>query len=207
MQLKKIWYIFLLLIFFFSCEESLPPRISPQNTLEITKVFIAQEANGGIFIAVKVIGENKYWETFQDTVNVNGNIHIWWTKHPEIEANVPLGNRNFVEPTRIQGNILTLDPGGEFHLETRWYLNTDDGRNIMDLIDFSNSPVIGEIIIAAPEKFVLEVQLTVFKETGLLRSKPQEFIFTGWKLASQHDSTTIRRLDFSLKKLNEGKNL
>lgn len=183
MQLKSIWYIFLSLIFFISCEESLPPRIIPENSLAITKIFTAQEANGGIFIAVRVIGENKYVETFQDTVNVEGNIHIWWAKHPEIEANVPLDNRHFVAPTRIQGSILILDPGGEFHLETRWYLNTDDGRNILDLLDFSTSPIVGGIVTAAPEKFVLEVQLTVFKETGLLRSKPQEFVLTGWKLA------------------------
>jgi hypothetical protein len=184
MKLKNIWYIFLSVIFFFSCEESLPPRIVPQNTLEITEIIANQEANNdGIFIAVRIIGENKYVETFQDTVNVEGNIHIWWMKHPEIEANVPLDNRYFVEPTRIQGSILTIDPGGEFHLETRWYLNTDDGKNIIDLLDFSHSPVVGGIVTAAPEKFMLEVQLTLFKQTGLLRSKPLEFIFTGWKMA------------------------
>ena len=184
MKLKSIWYIFVLIIVLVSCEESLPSRIVPENTLQITKIFIAQEANNdGIFIAVRIIGENKYVETFQDTVNVEGNIHIWWAKHPDIEANVPLDNRYFVEPTRIQGSILTIDPGGEFHLETRWYLNTDDGRNVIDLLDFSNSPVVGGIVTAAPEKFILEVQLILFKETGLLRSKPQEFVLTGWKIA------------------------
>ena len=184
MHLKNIWYIFLSVIFFFSCEESLPPRIVPENTLAITKIFATQEAsNAGIFIGIRIIGENKYVETFQDTVNMKGNIHIWWTKHPEIEANVPLDNRYFVEPTRIQGSILTIDPGGEFHLETRWYLNTDDGKNIIDLLDFSHSPIVEGIVTAAPEKFMLEVELTLFKQTGLLRSKPQEFIFTGWKMA------------------------
>ena len=183
MQLKNICYIFLSVIFFCSCDESLPPRIVPENTLAITKIFTAQETNGGIYVAIKVIGENTYGETFQDTVKMKGNIHIWWAKHPEIEANVPLDNRYFVEPTRIQGSILTIDPGGEFHLETRWYLNTNDGKNIIDLLDFSHSPIVGGIVTAAPEKFMLEVQLTLFKQTGLLRSEPQEFILAGWKIA------------------------
>ena len=184
MRLKDSCQIFILLLFFLSCEESLPPRIVPQNSLEITEIIANQEANGGgIFMAIKVIGVNRYADTFQDTVKVNGNIHIWWVRKPEIEANVPLDNRHFKDPTRISGSVLTLDPGEEFHLETLWYLKADDGKNIIDLLDFSNSPVIDGIVTAAPEKFVLEVQLTLFNETGLLRSKPHEFIITGWKVA------------------------
>jgi hypothetical protein len=186
MRLNFIWLLFCITLFFICCEESLPPRIVPQNTLEITDVLTAQEAeaNGGIFIAILVVGENRYSDTFQDIVDVNGKIHIWWTRDPDVEANVPLKNGHFVEPTRIQGNILTLDPGEKFYLKTRWYLNTDDGRYFIDLADFSQSPNIGGIVTAPPEKFMLEVQLTLFKETGLLRSEPHEFIITAWKLAN-----------------------
>ncbi|MCI0493567.1 hypothetical protein L0Z72_01060 [candidate division KSB1 bacterium] len=184
MRFKYVWQMLWLLMVLVSCEESLPPRIVPQNTLEITGIIANQEGgDAGIFVAIKVFGVNRYIETFQDTVKVNGNIHIWWARKPEIEANVPLSNRHFTDPTRISGSVLTLDPGEEFHLETLWYLNTDDGNNIIDLLDFSNSPVIGGIVTAAPEKFVLEVQLTLFNETGLLRSKLHEFIITGWKVA------------------------
>lgn len=182
MQRKYIWLLYCITLVFIGCEESLPPRIVPQNTLEITDILTAQETNGGIFIAIKVVGENKYGETFQDTVDVNGKIHVWWTRDPDFEATVPLNNRHFVDPTRIESNIITLDPGDEFHLETRWYLNADDGRYLIDLLDFSQNPVIGGIVTAAPEKFMLEVQLTLFKETGLLHSEPYEFIITGWKL-------------------------
>ncbi len=184
MRLKVVGQIIILLLVLLSCEESLPPRIVPQNTMEITEIITNQEANGGgIFIAIKVVGVNRYGETFQDTVKVKGNIHIWWAKKPEIEANVPLSNRHFTDPTRISGNVLTLDPGEEFHLETLWYLNTDEGKYIINLLDFSNSPVVNGIVTAAPEKFVLEVQLTLFEETGLLLSNLHEFTIIGWKIA------------------------
>lgn len=187
MQLKNTWFMIYLILFFLSCEESLPLRITPQNTLEITKIIANQEANGGIFIAIYVCGENKYVDTFEDTVNVSGNIHIWWARKPEIEAHVPLNNTHFIEPTRIQSNILTLDPGEKFHLETKWYLYTDDRISILDLLDFSNSPVIDGIVTAQPEKFILQVQLTLFQETGLLRSQPHEFFITGWKVVTPQE--------------------
>ncbi len=184
MRLKNSWLIFILIFIFLSCDESLPPRIVPQNTLEITDIIANQEGGAaGIFVALKVVGINRYGETFQDTVKVTGNIHIWWARKPEIEANVPLSNRHFKDPTRISGSVLTLDPGEEFHLETFWYLYTDDGKNIIDMLDFSNSPVIDGIVTAAPEKFLLEVQLTLFEATGLILSKPHEFIIKGWKIA------------------------
>jgi len=184
MRLKDSWLIFLVLLFFLTCDESLPPRIVPQDTLEITAIIANQGANaGGIFVAINVFGQNNYEETFQDTVDVKGNIHIWWARKPEIEANVPLDNRHFTKPTRISGNILTLDPGEKFRLEALWYLNLDDGRYLINLLDFSNSSVINGIIIAKPEKFMVEVQLTLYEETGLLRSEPHEFIIEGWKIA------------------------
>lgn len=182
MLLRDNWRIFILVLLFFSCDETLPPRMVPQNTLEITEIIVNQEGgDAGIFVAIKVVGVNRYGETFHDTVKVKGNVHIWWAKKPKIEANVPLSNRHFKDPTRISGNVLTLDPGEEFHLETFWYLYTDDGKIIIDMLDFSNSPVVDGIVTAAPEKFVLEVQLVLFEETGLLQSKPHEFIIQGWK--------------------------
>lgn len=182
MLLRDNWRIFILVLVFFSCDEALPPRMVPQNTLAITDLIANQEAgDGGIFVAIKVVGINRYGETFQDTVKVKGNVHIWWAKRPEIEAHVPLSNRHFKDPTRISGNVLTLDPGEEFHLETFWYCSTDDGTSIIDLLDFSDSPVVDGIVTAAPEKFVLEVQLALFEETGVLRSQPHEFIIKGWK--------------------------
>ncbi|MBN2089574.1 hypothetical protein JW964_08165 [candidate division KSB1 bacterium] len=184
MLLRNHWLIFILFLLFVACDESLPLRIVPQNTLEITRIIANQESGlGGIFIAIDINGVNGYSETFEDTVTVKGNVHIWWARKPEVQANVAVGNQHFKPPTRISGKVLTLDPGEEFRLETFWYLNTIDGRNIIDMLDFSNSPVVDGMVTAAPEKFILEIQLALFAETGLMHSKRHEFILKGWKLA------------------------
>ncbi len=184
MLLKNHWLIFILLLLFVACDESLPLRIVPQNALEITRIIANQESSdAGIFIAIDITGVNGYSETFQDMVTVKGNVHIWWARKPEVQANVPIGNQHFKPPTRISGKVLTLDPGEEFRLETFWYLDTVDGKNIIDMLDFSNGAVVDGLVTAAPEKFNLEVQLALFAETGLMHSKRHEFILKGWKLA------------------------
>lgn len=51
------------------------------------------------------------------------------------------------------------------------------------MLDFSKNDVRSGIQYAEPKVFLLEVQVTLFKEVGLLRSGPHEFILQGWREA------------------------
>ena len=155
-----------------SCGESLPARIEPQGALEIVNVLANQGTGpGGIHIAIAVDVRNVYEETFAGPVNVRGNIHIWWKKNPEVEANIPISHR---------ANLL-LDPGERYFINERWFLMTDDRRDVLDLLDFTNGDIRYGVAYANPELFVLEVKVTLFEETGLLISGPHEFTLQGWR--------------------------
>jgi len=182
--MKKNIYILILCLILpvLSCDESLPPRIAPENTLQIVDIWASQMANGGIFVRFLIIGENLYEETFNAEVNVSGKLRIKWKRKPEKVATYDLNNSLFVEPTRIDGRTLTLDPGEQFYIAVSWYLNTDDGENIMDSLDFSDNNIQGNIITAKPEIFECETKVTVFDQVGLLISDVYEFTLVGWKM-------------------------
>ena len=156
----------------FSCGESLPSRIEPQNTLEISDVVINQGAGpGGIHVAIAVDVRNTYEETFSGFIDVEGNIHIWMKRDPTVEANIPIRT----------GANLVLDPDETHFINTRWFLRTDDGVDVLDLLDFGTDDIRFGIHYAVPEIFVMDVKVTLFAETGLLTSGPHEFTLRGWR--------------------------
>ncbi len=163
------------------CSESLPTRIVPQDTLSIAYVFIGQGTNaGGIHVSIAINVENVYEETFIGTVDVTGNIRISWPRHPDVVVNLPIRRRQ---------TDLHLDPSDAYIVDALWFLRTDDGRSVMDLLDFSSNDVRHGVQYAEPETFLFEVTMTLFEETGLLTSGPHEFVLEGWKTLD--DSTGI----------------
>ncbi len=177
-------FILLPLLFVFACDETLPPRIEPQNTLAISNVIYSQ----GIYIdgahMVFIIEiENRYLETFQEQVDVVGKATIWWQNRPQVRATLAIGNQHFVPPSRFQGNVLTLDPGGRCALKIYWYLTLDDGRNLLDLLDYSDGVAREGLINSKPETFVMEAEIKLFSQIGYLRSQPIVFSFIGYKKA------------------------
>ena len=178
MKPKKLFPLLCLIWMAFACEESLPTRITPLNTLKIVDVLISQgTGDWGIEVAIVILVENVYHETFSGVTNMNGNVRIWWKRKPEVIANLPIERYDY----------LRLDPGERLLIETRWFLWTDDDQYIIDLLDYSNNDVRYDIIYARPEVFGLEVKLTLFGETGLLVSEPYDFTLRGWKPVEDGD--------------------
>jgi len=175
-ELKSVVWLIPLCFLLPSCDESLPTRIEPQNTLEIGNVLINQGTGpAGIFMSISIKVQNSYEETFDGAVDVKGNIRIWWKQRPEIEANLPISRHI----------DLQLDPGESYFIDESWFLETDDGKYVLELLDFSQHDIRYDVLYARPEVFVLEVKVTLFKETGLLTSGPHEFTLQGWKLAPE----------------------
>ena len=166
-----------------ACDESLPPYGKPEGTLVITRVLANQGTVGDGFpiLNVYIEGLNQYEETFDDTVHVKGEVRIWWKDHPDVYATVSLSNSDFIGETPIQGTRLTLDPGAHFFMQTVWYFYTDDGRYVINLLDYSNEDVRGDWEYARPETFVVEVELLMFHQIGLIQSEPIEIEITGYR--------------------------
>jgi len=178
-----IHFIAVSVLCILACDESLPPYEQPENTLAITRVIATQGTIGsGIpILNVYLQGENQYEETFDDTVSATGEVLITWKDRPSLFATLPLSNANFTGTTPIQGSRLTLDPGDTFSMQTVWYFYTDSREYIIDLMDYSNNDVRGDYEFSRPEIFTIEVELTVYSQTGRLAFGPTEIEIIGYR--------------------------
>ncbi|MBN2355891.1 hypothetical protein JXO59_07245 [candidate division KSB1 bacterium] len=176
--------IVLVLICCLNCEEKLPARFVPPDTLSVSEFFADQYfdlAAGGHCLRIYLAVENIYHETLQDTARVRGQVRIWWKKYPEIIATLSLKNQYIIEPTPINGNYLTLDPGDKCHLRCLWPMLADDGRYVVDLMDFSDSLMVNNLLWAEPDTFLMKAQVQIFKPSGYVQSGEIEAAFTAWK--------------------------
>ncbi len=182
--MKKMQLLWLLPLLALACDESLPPRQQPQDTLAITQVIFTQGMYAsGPFMEFVFLIANQYEETFQGEVTVNGHATVWWKNHPEIRATLPINNQHFAPPSRLAGHTLTIDSGGHCALKIYWYLALEDGRSLLDLLDYSGSVPVEGLIKSRPETFVMEATIKIFDQTGYLHSEPFTFTFTGYKPA------------------------
>lgn len=180
MKSLRIAVLLVLSLWLWSCDEKLPPRVEPANTLAITRVIYTQGMyDASAFMEFVVQITNRYTETFQDKVNVVGQVRIWLKRDPSVRATVAIRNYHLVAPSKITGDVLTIDPGGRCDLKMYWYLILDDGRNVLDLLDYSAGVEWEGLINAKPEVFVMEADIKLFSQTGYLYSDRLEITFTG----------------------------
>lgn len=165
-------WLLLLGLTVFGCAEPLPSRIVPPNPLVIDNVTVSQGTGDfGIQVVVSVGVRNNFEETFDGQVSINGELHIWWKNRPDVEVHLPI---QIVDQIR-------LVPGASYQIRELWFLQTDDGQSVLDLLIYPGDVRFG-ISYARPETFVAEMRMTVFDATGLLSTGPQEFTLQGWRL-------------------------
>ena len=182
--MKKKYILLLMLAFvmtILSCDEAFPPRMVPSKIIVLRQALATYDVNN---IDFSIVGENIYEETLQDTVDISGKIHLWWKKRSEIQAVIELTNQNFiVPPTRIiPPGILTMDPGERFFIKARWNLITDNGYNIIDLLEFPPELIVNNISKSKPEVFIFNVELNLFDQATKIELKYIEFTYQAWKL-------------------------
>ncbi|MBN2355890.1 hypothetical protein JXO59_07240 [candidate division KSB1 bacterium] len=181
--------LILVCLMIISCDEKLPPRIQPGSTMQISAFFADPayyEWIGGLCLRIYIAIENTYEETFHDTVSVGGQVRIWWERRPEMTATVPLSNYDIHPATRIEGDVVTMDPGEKIYLECFWNLITDDGQRILDLLDYGEIPPGGGQVFAKPEVFKLQASVLIFEETGHLESEIIETTLEAWKIIPEN---------------------
>jgi hypothetical protein len=173
-------YWFLCILLLNGCDESLPPYRQPENLLAIDRIEISQgiySVAGDYLVKFHIYGKNLFDETFSEPVNIQGNVHIWNKKQPDLTATLSLNNTNFGPNTNLSGNVLTISPGEEFELRVTWNSHTDDGEDLADFINGST-----QTISAKSEDmrdFYVQAEVTLFEELGLIQSVPVLFVFNG----------------------------
>ncbi len=176
------------------CEETLPPRIEQQSALQISSVISLQGTYEiGQFMEFVIGIENIYRETFQEKVSITGKMEVWLEKNPSIRGFVNISNSDVSPTPNFSGTTLTLEPGGRFFLKLYWYLYLEDGRYLIDLLDYSEGVEREGLINSKPETFVMEAQFKIFNQLGYLKTEKHTLLFTGYKKVPNDDASAGRR--------------
>lgn len=175
--------IFILGFVILQCEESLPLRIVPEDTLAITDISVVTNSDdfGYPFLNMTVIGVNAYEKTFQSKVDLSGYVHIWRASDPSVEYYLPVNNAKFRAPTKIVGRTLTVDPNDFFYIAIEWDLIFDDNTKLVDLLIFPTADPAALWIKSLPELFYIEAEMTLFSQTGLMKFEAKPFQLVAWK--------------------------
>ena len=166
----------------FSCNESFPSRIIPNNVIVLKHVSANYGRFAQSYILFAITGENIYEETLQDTLAVDGRINIWSKKRAEFKANVPLtylgGNYDERFPNQT---LFTLDPEEVFYIQIKWFGQSTDGRNIFDLLEFPDDRIKDNMSYSIPETLYYDIHLKIFDQPNMEMYIESDLVFESWK--------------------------
>jgi hypothetical protein len=176
----------LIACFFPGCDESLPPRNSPQHFLlsdmsvSTGEVFIDPgqplpiTLTGSFYVTV----ENTYTEVLQETVGVDLEIDVWLKDHPEARTVVRSGQRDMLNPWIIQGGLATLEPGVQAQFLTQWNQKTDGEKWFWCYSDGFQHIVPPQgfaYFLSSPLRFEARARVQFFKYVQAEETNPIEF--------------------------------
>lgn len=108
-----------------ACDETLPPRLSDPNAMEITAALEkgtctidSGKAYGAGAIDIRCT--NTYYEVLSDSAQVSVEIDLWLVEHPEARAHVRVDAGALTDSTLIAKGLLTLIPGLPARLYHQW---------------------------------------------------------------------------------------
>ncbi len=121
------------------CDESLPPRLTDPNALQIETYVSA--ATGVVQQGVLVSGgeifvrfENTYTEVLQDSVQISVACDVRLDDYPEAAAHFVFGQETLEDRSVVSGSLLTLPPGKISILAYRMSETTAGGKPFWHLV-------------------------------------------------------------------------
>lgn len=167
-----------------SCQESLPAYKFPDRILSL-RVTLVEQVNdrvappGNQLVHFQLTGENIYDDIFQDSVDVQGTMRIWWKRKPTRFRTIYLTEKNFSNRSLIQDRRLTLLPGQQFTMDAFWNVKDDDSVYLpgMDMIYQPVHVCDPNVSCGDPEIFVVECSVSVYDRIGFIPAAPVEFPF------------------------------
>jgi hypothetical protein len=127
------------------CDESLPPRVEPEDVLvasvdnlagTVTFQIGATEpdgSNGAFFLQLR----NIYDEVLQDSALVRGEIDVRLRDHPEYHTVVIADNRHLLNSWIIRARIATLGPDSTANFLRQWDHRTAGGAPFWQFASFT----------------------------------------------------------------------
>ena len=171
----------------WSCDESLPVYVPPSNVLKMTISRVEQLNDrvappGKQSVRIDLTGQNVFTDVFYDSVDIQGQIYVYWERKPDRFRTLYLTKANFVDKSLLTSGKMLLQPGQKFTVETYWNMKSDDSLYLVNEMNFANLRTrvcAFNIACADPEAFVAEASLKVYAKIGYVSAPASEFTFTG----------------------------
>lgn len=161
----KLTLIILCFIVFFGCDESLPPRLEPQDifngTIEPEYILTAQENA----VRVRFYVTNNFDETLEAKANLSGYVEIVSMRNSSIRYYTKLSADNLISSPSYdpQTRILRIGPKEKISLTTTWNFFTSDSIDLRDeFFNLQNDPSCDFRQIAKKEEFKINGDLQIY---------------------------------------------
>lgn len=121
-----------LLVFFASCEESLPPREDPPQVLtaslsvEPGPAILEDSISVGRGGTINMDVTNLYDEVLQDTAQIRGTVDVWMRTDTTRRATIRFDERALLSGGALQHHVLTIRVNQKIYFAHQWSHRTDD---------------------------------------------------------------------------------
>jgi hypothetical protein len=190
---SAVWKLSIFIVFSLGCEESLPPRIEPEQALSVRVQassyqrviggFGGGNVFGGVNAHVNIRIHNLHDEVLEDSARIGGTLRVWLEDHPDTGFTIRLTPQMILGPVQIHSGLITLEPhgspGGRDSLSLRILLphRTDDGKLLFRLVGVSwHQEVNGDwYMLSDSIKFVADASIQVFENVQAIKAKQARF--------------------------------
>jgi len=188
------WKFSILIAFSLGCEESLPPRIEPEQALSAqVQASSYQRVIGGFGLGnvfstlenahANIRIHNLYDEVLEDSARISGTLRVWLEEHPETGFTVRLTPQMIWGPVQIHNGMITLEPhgspGGRDSLSFKVFLphKTDDGVFLFYLVGRSWYQELNGswYFLSDSIKLVADASIQVFEKVQAIKTKQTRF--------------------------------
>ena len=160
-----------------SCNEALPPYHDPRDVFraQIEGLYVLTINDNSMKVYLKLI--NKYDETFEAPVSIDGSIEIAWLRSSTVRKTFALTINNLItKGTYNQSkNILRVDPGDTLTFAVSWDFIDNSARDLRTSFEYYVDNECEQRCVANEEVFVLRGEAKVFEQIPAITVGPVQF--------------------------------
>lgn len=166
--------VLLLVVVISGCEESLPPRIQPEQFLASTISVrdtvvtiddgVATTGGGAFFLGLT----NLYEDVLDGQARVVGRVDVWLRDNPSRRATVVAGVSDILNPGIVVGNTATLRVDSTMKMFKQWSHRTDANVPFWEFVRMSPMLTPGGIPYCQsdPVHMVARASIQLFEHTA-----------------------------------------
>jgi hypothetical protein len=178
-----------LLVFSFSCDESLPPRQDPSNLFRVylQQFYIYTQFENDV--TVNLVAINDFDETLSERVGIDGSIVITSDRDSSVHKTFQLSLTNLIHGNYnpVKG-VLTIDPGDSVILQVKWDFTDDSGGSLMsDFFRYSVDRTCQQRDVAEQEGFRIVGKTKLYSRLGYAQSQLPFMITQYDRFIGPHD--------------------